>query len=148
MDLKQEIKTNFRNEYQKARLNIHFTFNYLSLKSDKVFKKYKLSATQYNVLRILRGQHSNAVSIGLIKERMLDKNSDVSRIVDRLTLKNLIKRNECKLDRRQKDVKITSLGLDLLAKLDQYEEELDKELFNLSLDEVKQLNTLLDKIRD
>jgi len=78
---------------------------------------------------------------------MLDKNSDVSRIVNRLLLKDLIKRNECKLDRRQKDVKITEKGLCLLEKLDKYEESLDQDLANLSAQEIKQLNILLNKIR-
>jgi len=147
MSLDTDIQTTFKNDYQKTRLNIHFTNNFLANKSQKLFKKYGLSPTQFNVLRILRGQHPQSASIGLIKERMLDKSSDVSRIADRLCHKNLIIRKECQLDRRQKDILISPKGLTLLAKMDVCEKELDKLLKHLSKEDLKILNNLLDKIR-
>jgi DNA-binding MarR family transcriptional regulator len=148
MKIQDEIRSNFNNEYQKARVNIHFTHNYLSEQLIEIIKPLDLSPTQFNVLRILRGQHPAASSIGLLKERMLDKNSDISRVVDRMLVKKLVVRKECKLDRRQKDIIISQLGLDTLSIIDTKEKELDKKMQHLTLEEVTQLNNLLDKIRD
>jgi DNA-binding MarR family transcriptional regulator len=148
MKIQDEIKSKFSNEYQKARVNIHFTNNYLSEQLLEIIKPLDLSPTQFNVLRILRGQHPAASSIGLLKERMLDKNSDISRVVDRMLTKKLVVRKECKLDRRQKDIQISQLGLDILTKIDAQEKELDQKMQHLTLEEVTQLNNLLDKIRD
>ncbi len=147
MSLEKELCTIFKNDFLKTRLNIHFTHSFLSNRAQNIFKSYSLSPSQFNVLRILRGQHPKAASIGLIKERMIDKSSDVSRIVDRLVTKDLIKRNECKLDRRQKDVMISKKGLELLKKMDVCENKLNKQLKHLSTNELKTLNNLLDKIR-
>lgn len=148
MKIQEEIKSNFSNAYQQARVNIHFTHNYLSEQLLEIIKPLDLSPTQFNVLRILRGQQPAASSIGLLKERMLDKNSDISRVVDRMLTKKLVVRKECKLDRRQKDIQISQLGLDILSKIDAQEKELDKKMQHLTLEEVTQLNNLLDKIRD
>ena len=112
------------------------------------FKKHNVTQQQYNVLKVLRGFWSEApVSIGFIKDRMLDKNSDVSRIVDKLYERGLITRCEKSTDRRQKDVDISDKGLELLSSMDECEKQVDTLLSNLTEDEVKQLNTLLDKIR-
>ncbi|MCF6214446.1 MAG: MarR family transcriptional regulator [Flavobacteriaceae bacterium] len=148
MSLEKELKTRFKNPYQKARINIHFTHNFLAYRANEMIKAYDLSASQFNVLRILRGQYPEANSVGLIKERMLDKSSDVSRIVDRLVIKKLIHRNECTLDRRQKDVIISQKGLDLLSKMDACEKKLDSAIKHLSLQELDDLNNLLNKIRN
>jgi DNA-binding MarR family transcriptional regulator len=148
MSLEKELQTTFKNPFQKTRLNIHFTHNFLSNNVNEMIKQYGLSASQFNVLRILRGQHPDAACIGLIKERMLDKSSDVSRIVDRLVVKKLVQRNECSLDRRQKDVIISQNGLDLLSKMDVCEKELDEQLQHLSTEELGTLNVLLDKVRN
>lgn len=148
MKLEEEIKSKFRNEYHKARLNIMFTHSILGEKIIPLFKNNNITAQQFNVLRILRGQHPQSINIKDIKERMLDKNSDVSRIIDRLFIKKLILRQESKTDRRQKDVKIAPTGLQLLQQMDGCEQAMDDLLANLSLNEVKQLNFLLDKIRD
>jgi DNA-binding MarR family transcriptional regulator len=148
MSIEKDLNTSFKNTYHKTRLNIHFTHSFLSNKAQDIFKSYKLTPSQFNVLRILRGQYPKATSIGLIKERMIDKSSDVSRIVDRLVIKNLIIRSECKLDRRQKDVKISEAGLDLLSKMDICEKTLDRQLKHLNNDELTTLNNLLDKLRE
>ncbi len=145
--LQQEIKGKFKNEYAKARINVHFTHNFLNNQLVNVIKPFDISPTQFNVLRILRGQYPNTASIGLIKERMLDKNSDVSRVIDRMLAKKMVVRTECKVDRRQKDVKITEKGLDFLSKIDAKEALLDKKMQHLTLEEVTQLNALLDKLR-
>jgi len=146
--LEQELQTSFKNDFLKTRLNIHFTHNFLGNITQDLFKKYGLSPTQFNVLRILRGQHPKMANIGLIKERLIDRSSDVSRIVDRLVAKDLIHRNECPNDRRQKDVMISDKGLDLLSKMDSCEQQLDAKLQHLTPTELSQLNLILDKLRN
>ena len=147
MGIENEIKSKFRNEYHKALVNLYYTNNVIGEQFFKMMKKYGLAAPQFNVLRILKGQHPKAASIGLIKERMLDKNSDASRIVDRLYKKRLVERKESKTDRRQKDVLVTQKGLELLDKMAVCEEQEDEILSNLSMKEAELLNELLDKIR-
>ena len=149
MKIEEEVKGNFRNEYHKALINLIFTSKQLSQRFSTVLKKYKITEAQYNVLRILRGNKSNTPSsIGYIKERMLDKKSDVSRIVDKLYGLHYLDRNECPNDRRQKEIIITDKGLSMLSKIDDCEKQIDTFLKNLSDSEVKKLNELLDKIRD
>ena len=148
MKLEDELKSKFRNEAQKARLNVYFTQNFLGTKMKEVMKSYGLTATQYNILRILRGQKTKTASVGIIKDRMIEKNSDVSRLLDRLLAKKLIERKESKTDRRLKDVKINKDGLELLSKMDSCDEKSDQLLSNLTEKEIKELNRLLDKIRE
>ncbi|GET29298.1 MarR family winged helix-turn-helix transcriptional regulator [Prolixibacter sp. SD074] len=149
MSIDEEIKGRFRNEYHKGFINLTYTVKLLSYEFHKFLKAHGLTEQQYNVLRILRGFRSRApLSISFIKQRMLDKNSDVSRIIDRLFEKGLLSRKENPDDRRQKSVKITTKGLELLDKMFICEQKVDTLLKNLSMDEVKQLNYLIDKIRE
>jgi DNA-binding MarR family transcriptional regulator len=149
MSLEKEIHGRFRNEYHKGFINLTYTVKLLSYEFHKSLKAHGLSEQQYNVLRILRGFRSQApLSIGFIKQRMLDKDSDISRIVDRLFEKGLLSRKENPDDRRQKSVEITTKGMELLDKMFSCEQKADTLLKNLSLSEVKQLNYLLDKIRE
>lgn len=148
MSIKQEIKQKgFRNEYQKALINMLYTHNFLIGKMSDIFKKFDITRQQFNVLRILRGQHPKPVTINTIKDRMLDKMSDASRIVVRLKKKNLIKSQPGKYDRRSTEVIITSQGLNLLTKMDSSVENFDDLFSNLTNSEANTLNTLLDKIR-
>ena len=148
MKIEDEIKGRFRNEYHKGLINLTYTTKHLSYKFFQSLKKYGLTEQQYNVLRILRGFRSEApLSIGFIKVRMLDKDSDVSRIVDRLFEKSLVNRTENLNDRRQKSVIITEEGLALLDKMYDCEKLTDTFLKNLTKEEVLELNRLLDKIR-
>lgn len=148
MKIDDEIKGRFRNEYHRGIINLTYTLNQLNYQFLQLLKKHNVTQQQYNVLKVLRGFRSEApVSIGFIKERMLDKNSDVSRIVDKLYERGLVTRCEKSTDRRQKDVDISDKGLELLAAMDECEKKVDTLLSNLTEDEVKQLNTLLDKIR-
>ncbi len=147
MKLEDEIKSEFRDDYHKALVNLYYTNNVIGEQFFKILKEFGLAVPQYNVLRILRGQAPDAVSIGFIKDRMLERNSDVSRIVDRLYKKKLVERKENESDRRQKDVQITKKGSDLLGKMTGCEEQEDANLAKLSKKEVKLLNDLLDKIR-
>jgi DNA-binding MarR family transcriptional regulator len=148
MKIEDEIKGRFRNEYHKGLINLSYTMKHLSYDFVQTLKKYKLTEAQYNVLKVLRGfRHEGPSSIGFLRERMLDKNSDVSRIVDRLYEKEYLMRKESPTDRRQKDIEITDKGLELLAKMSSCNKLEDSLLKNLSLEEVKELNRLLDKIR-
>jgi DNA-binding MarR family transcriptional regulator len=149
LKLEDEIQQKkFKSEEQKLMVNLLYTTNWLNSKYDAFFKDSDITIQQYNVLRILRGQHPNPCSIKLIKERMLDRMSDASRIVDKLNVKKLLIRKECPNDRRSVDVVITDKGLQLLQSLD-YIDENSKQIFSpLSSEEINTLNTLLDKLRD
>jgi len=149
MKIEDEVKGRFRNEYHKGAINLIYTVKHLGGDFLQTLKIHDLTEPQYNILRVLRGFRSQeSISISFLKERMLDKNSDVSRIVDKLYEKELINRNENKLDRRQKEIKITEKGIVLLKKLDHIEQFVDDYLKNLTSEEVVELNRLLDKIRD
>ncbi len=147
MSIEKDInQRKFRNEYQKAGINIIYTFNWMNEKMRSLFEEYELTSQQFNILRILRGA-VQPISTLQIRQRMLDKMSDTSRIVDRLIVKGLAKKNVCKTDKRLVDVTITDKGKKLLTKLDEHQDDMDKVVGNLTEDEAKQLNELLDKIR-
>jgi len=148
MKLEQEIvQKKFESEYHKLAVNVVFTYNWLFEIHSKIFKSYDLTIQQFNVLRILRGQHPKATTVKLIRERMLDKMSDASRIVEKLRLKGLVERNLSAEDRRNVDVMITKKGLNLLAKIDKNANQVEQQLSNLNKKEAKELNDLLDKLR-
>ena len=136
----------FRSEHHKSVVNLIFTNNWVSEKIKEYLEAEDLTLQQYNILRILRG-HEKPLSTLQIRDRMLDKMSDTSRIVDRLVLKELVKKTTCKKDKRVVDVVITAKGKTLLAKLDKSPELIDGVAFNLTEEEAKLLNQLLDKIR-
>ncbi|MDN5203192.1 MarR family transcriptional regulator [Fulvivirgaceae bacterium BMA10] len=148
MSLEKDIvQSKFSSEEQKAFINIIYTHNFLINNLNSIFKSHKITRQQYNVLRILRGQHPKPASINLIKERMLDKMSDASRIVDRLKAKELVTSVPCKHDRRATDVNISKKGLQLLEQTDGDVEIATNLLRKLSRSELESLNTLLDKVR-
>ena len=149
MKIEDEIKGSFTNEYHKGLINLMFTVKQLSYNFLQSLKKHGLTEPQYNILKVLRGFRSECpFSIGFLKDRMLDKNSDVSRIVDKLYEKGYIDRKENSTDRRQKDVEITEKGLALLSEMYDCENMADTLLKNLTIEEVQELNRLLDKIRN
>lgn len=149
MSLQKDIHQlrNFRNEYQKAIVNIVFTHNWLTERMKSYLDKEDITPQQYNILRILRGSSPNPLSTLQIRERMLDKMSDTSRIVDRLVAKDLAKKTSCKADKRLVDVVITDKGKKLLEKLDLHSDDMDGMISNLTESEAKTLNSLLDKAR-
>lgn len=148
MKLEDEIVQNkFKNEYHKAVVNIIYTFNWLNEKQINQLKPYDISLQQFNILRILRGQHPKPATVKLIKKRMIDKMSDVSRLVEKLRVKGLVDRNICSHDRRNVDVFITKKGLELLSQLDPKEKEMEEFMSNLNEKEIEQLNFYLDKLR-
>ncbi len=147
MQLEESIKqSKFKSIHHKMLLNVIYSAGLIQSEQARFFKQYDLSPQQYNVLRILRGQHPNPASVGLLQERMLDQMSNASRLVEKLKQKNLLTRNACENDRRQMDVCITKEGLNLLAEIDGKFEDFEKKLAVLTQDEAKTLNQLLDKL--
>lgn len=148
MKLEEEIKQkNFTNQYQRLTLNIMFTASWLNTQTIRVLKPFGLTPQQYNVLRILRGQNQKPASVGLIQERMLDKSSNASRLIDKLVEKKLIDRKTCPDDRRQMDVKINQKGLDLLLEIEPHIKQMDAAFKSLTEEEAKLAGDLLDKLR-
>jgi DNA-binding MarR family transcriptional regulator len=128
-------------------VNLLYTQSYLVTAQQSLFKPHDLSPEQYNVLRILRGQNGVPTTVSSIQDRMLNKMSNASRLVEKLKLKDLVKREECPSDRRQVDVLITEKGLELLKQLEIQVEEGNRQFVNLTELEANQLNDLLDKLR-
>lgn len=148
MTLEEEIQqTTFTSYQQKAMLNLSFTAGWIRCMHTRLFKNYGISGEQYNVLRILRGQKGNAIGVNGIQERMLDKNSNASRLIDKLKDKNFVERVGCKNDRRQVEIFITELGMALLSEIDVLIKEQEEAAVNLNEAEAEQLNILLDKLR-
>ncbi len=147
MQLEKEIHSKFENDYQKAIVNVLYTYGWVTALLKEKLAKYDVTLQQYNILRILRGQHPNPATVNLLKERMLDKMSDASRIVERLIQKELVSRSVNQKDRRAVDIFISPRGLEILAKLDPVITPEELLRANLSEGEAKQLNYLLDKLR-
>lgn len=149
MKLEDEIhQKTFKSPHQKLAINILFTSNWLNSKYEHFFKGLDLTHQQYNVLRILRGQNPKPCSLKYIKERMLDKMSDTSRILDKLVAKGYAKREVCPDDRRSINASISEKGLAILKKLD-FIDDITGDIFkNLSENKIEQLNKLLDDLRD
>lgn len=147
MKIEDEIKQQkFRSSHQKALLNLLYTASWLQGKQQDFFKPFKITAQQFNILRILKGQHPKSISATEIKSRMLDRNSDVSRLLDRLVAKDLISKKTCPNDKRATDVNITGPGLELLGALEKFQNQIDAVL-SLTEEEALQLSELLDKGR-
>ena len=148
MSIEKDIQQpTFKSPYSKAIINIIYTNNWLQSLHLEIFKPFDLSLQQYNVLRILRGQYPNPITVIAIIERMLDKMSNASRLVDKLLAKELVIRRLCPHDRRAVDVIITEKGLNLLAEIDKLEHTWEEKLHGLSEGEALQLSELLDKMR-
>ena len=150
MRLEEEIKQpTFQSEGQKAYLNIIYTAGWLSLRQAAAFRPYGLTLPQFNVLRILRGQHPKPATVALLIDRMLDKTSNASRIVDKLEEKKLVTRTVCPANRRAVDICITEAGLALLGQIDEsgLTDVRQNGMNALSDEEAAQLSELLDKIR-
>lgn len=147
MELEKEISQKiFRSEQQKAMINLIYTYHWVNNIARQDFLPYDITMQQFNILRILRGQFPNPSTINLLRERMLDKMCDASRMVDRLKQKELIERCVNKKDKRSVDIIISQKGLDLLSKIDQ-EIDMDRAINSLSNEDAKTLNTILDKMR-
>lgn len=151
MSIETDIKQNtpFKTPYQRVMVNLMYTSNWLEASQMQTLKPFGLTQQQYNVLRILRGQYPNPVKVSDITERMLDKMSNASRLVDKLVLKKLALRTECPSDRRAVDVVITEKGLELLSKIDVHLDEWsDSQYKKITPEEAIYLSQLLDRLRD
>ncbi|MBA4849842.1 MarR family winged helix-turn-helix transcriptional regulator [Emticicia sp. BO119] len=149
MSIEKDIKQQkpFKSPYQKLVVNILFTNNWMNSDHMNILKPFDLTAQQYNVLRILRGQYPNPITVNGIIERMLDKMSNASRLVDKLLTKDLASRCDNKDDRRACDVRITQKGLDVLKEIDVLQENWETSFSNLTPTEAETLSDLLDKLR-
>jgi len=147
MELDKEIQSKFESEYQKVVVNIVYTYGWVTSIVKKRLEKHHITMQQFNILRILRGQHPKPATINLLKERMLDKMSDASRIVDRLVQKGLVSRTINKKDRRAVDIIISEKGLEILKKLDPVITPEDILKANIGQEDVTALNVLLDRLR-
>ena len=143
-DISKDIKSKFVSSKVKALINIKYTSNWLSSKENEFFKPYAISPQQYNILRILRGA-KDRVKVQIVKDRMIERAPNATRLMDKLCDKKLIERERCEHDRRVVYVKITESGLELLTTID--ENKNLSFLENLTNDEAEILSNLLDKIR-
>ncbi len=148
MGIEKDIQqTNFRNEFQKMGINIIYTANWLNEKMGQILATEDITQQQYNILRILRGSDA-PLSTLKIRERMLDKMSDTSRIVDRLIVKGLVEKTACIKDKRLVDITVSKKGLQLLEKLDSLNEHIDSILKGVNEKEAQAMNQILDKLRE
>ena len=143
-DISKDIKSKFPNNKVKALINIKFTANWLSSKENDFFKPYGISPQQYNILRILRGS-GEPTKVQVIKDRMIERAPNATRLMDKLCDKKLIERVRCEHDRRVVYITISKQGLELLSTIDN---SINIDFIeNLSEEEALQLSNLLDKIR-
>jgi len=148
MGIEKDIQqTNFRNEYQKLGINLLYTASWLNERIGRFLMQEDITQQQYNILRILRGSEV-PLSTLQIRERMLDKMSDTSRIVDRLIVKELVQKSACKADKRLVDITLTQKGLELVIRLDQFNDQIDSILQGVSKEDAATVNGILDKLRD
>ncbi|MCR8559808.1 MarR family transcriptional regulator [Mucilaginibacter sp. BJC16-A38] len=148
MRIDDEIQSSkFENNYHKAIINLSYTYGWVNNLSRGLFEQNNITLQQFNILRILRGQYPKPATVNLLKERMVDKMSDASRIVDRLVQKGMVSRCTNTKDRRAVDIRISEQGLEILAKMDQEFKIKDLLKDNLTEEEAAQLSDLLDKLR-
>lgn len=148
MSIESVIKQKkFPSEYIKSEINILYTANWIENISNKFFKPYNISMQQYNVLRILRGQNGAPIMLSGISDRMIDKNSNATRLVEKLRQKDLVSRSLNPDNRRQVDILITAKGLELLSDIDMNFSQMEVKFKNITLDEAVELNRILDKMR-
>jgi DNA-binding MarR family transcriptional regulator len=148
MSLEEEIRqANFTNSFEKAAINILFTASWLHNHNSNRLKPYRITPEQYNVLRILKGSHPKAIKLADITARMIDKNSNATRLVDKLKQKGLVDRMTCEGNRRQVDISITAEGLLKLDAIGKDQDNFLNLLQHITADEAEELNRILDKLR-
>ncbi len=149
MKIEEAIKqSKFENSYQKAIINIIYTANWLRDQQQETFKDYDILPQHYNVLRIVNGRYPNAISPGEIKEVMLDKGNDVTRLIDKLVKKGFVKRNTCESNRRKIDIIITKEGINFLKQISEpFKKQIQLLTKALHEKDAEKLSNLLDKFR-
>lgn len=148
MKIEDVIKSHKMEVATKTVINILYTSRVVEEMATSVFKEYNLTNQQYNVLRILRGQKGKPANLSTLQERMIDKNSNTTRLVDKLIQKDLVNRKVCPENRRKVEITITSKGLEILKQLDPFTKKANEDVLkNLNKEELDTLNNLLDKLR-
>lgn len=149
MKIEEAIQqASFRNQYSKAAINVLYTASWLNTTHAQILKPYRISWQQFNIMRILKGQKGKPASLKLISERMIDKMSNTSRLVDKLVEKDLAQRETCPKDRRQVDIVLTESGSELLNRLSaDIEDHTRRQFAHMNNEELQALNELLDKLR-
>ncbi len=150
MRIEDEIKQEkFKSEYQKLNINLLYTVSWINQNTNNTLKPYNISWQQFNILRILKGRHPQPATIKLLSERMIDKMSNASRLVEKLRQKGYVERIECEFDRRQVDITLTILGLKTLEKASaEIEQVVNQQFKNVTNAEAQAMNEILDRIRD
>jgi DNA-binding MarR family transcriptional regulator len=149
MKLEEELKTNkFKNQVHKATLNLLFTSYWLRTKMSNYLKIFGVTSEQFNVMRILKGKHPEKMCVKDIGSRMIEKNSNVPRILDRLVRKNIVVRQQSSTDKRETECQLTEEGLELLSKINTYLDLREETVMNLDEETAEQLNNILEKIRE
>jgi DNA-binding MarR family transcriptional regulator len=149
MSLEEDIKQGkFTSEFQKAAINVLYTGSWLHARNATFLKSFGITPEQFNVLRILRGSHPKALMLAEITARMIDKSSNCTRLVEKLRQKDFVKREICENNRRQVDISITEKGLTLLKKIDASSSNWTSLVEKISKAEAKELNRILDKLRE
>jgi DNA-binding MarR family transcriptional regulator len=146
MKIEDALKSSFKSPQQKAIVNIRFTSNFLGHIQNDFMERFDLTMPQFNILRILRGAKGE-INVNTVKERMIEKSPNTTRLMDKLIDKGLIERSRCLEDRRVVYVKIAQSGLKLLSEIDKYMDVNSLVETKLSNEEAEQLSDLLDKVR-
>ncbi len=148
MRIEDEIQQKkFNSEYEKLLINLIFTSNWLECLQQRFFKPFGITPQQYNVLRILKGQFPNPASVGMVQGRMLDRSSNITRLVDKLIEKNLVSRCENPDNRRMQELRITDTGVQFLEEIKKQENTFKTFANVLSEQEAQTINQLLDRLR-
>jgi DNA-binding MarR family transcriptional regulator len=150
MEIEKEIKqtVRFASEHQKMVVNIMYTASWLHMQHTRYLKPLDLTPQQFNLLRILRGKHPDPATINMLIDRMIDKSSNASRLVERLDAKGFVSKKTNKKDKRSVLVSITPSGLETLLEADAVIRKMEGDLDTLNHDEAATINKLLDKLRD
>ena len=147
MPIEDELQSAFKSEYHRLVVNIMYTQGWVLRAFNRHLKPFGITFQQYNILRILRGQQPAPATIALLIERMIDKTSNASRLVEKLRAKGLVERTVSSADRRRVDVRITRDGLTLIERIEALDQTWEAQLRGLTPDEAAQASTLLDKLR-
>ncbi|MBX7094937.1 MAG: MarR family transcriptional regulator [Flavobacteriales bacterium] len=148
MKIEDEIKQKkFASEFHKAQVNILFTSSWLGAQMMHILKPHGISSQQFNIMRILRGQYPNPAPLKLLTERMIDRMSNTSRLVEKLVQKKLVERKVCKDNRRQIDIVLTEKGMTLINLVSEDVDKYFKKVQIITNEEAKELNRILDKLR-
>lgn len=150
MKIEEEIQTKKKlPDYKRALINVIYTGNWITDEMNAVLKPYDISTQQFNVLRILRGRKNQTTNLSSIQERMIAKNSNTTRLVDKLIRKGLVEKQICETNKRKVEIQITEEGLEFINNvsnsIDQREQKITANLDNYQLDKLSELLTLLRK---